>query len=278
VLRVASAASRTMPSFCVSMLLSVCMIQFLVIVHLGGLLGHLQHSLSQTKASAIVAKEPELGALHVPAAGTCAETTRQLSAAKEKLHRLELKLKDHQLQSAPATSVALCPGSEKGNGNGLIATPPAGLNSNLTGVMATLMLHAPQWFQRRYSVMIQNAVNNMPPNWKVQIFHTGTGQSKHGLDINPGIQKLIDQGQVILTLIPPQYGKFKRYEMMMVRWLWSNMLAEKVFVFGGNSIICSNSPRRIEEFLEWDYIGSPWDFKKGVGCVLTQCIPNQSPI
>lgn len=63
-------------------------------------------------------------------------------------------------------------------------------NSTLDGVAVTLMLHSPAWYQRRYTMMIQNILNNLPSDkWKIQIFYTGKGQSKAGLDMNPAIQR-----------------------------------------------------------------------------------------
>jgi hypothetical protein len=135
------------------------------------------------------------------------------------------------------------------------------------GVAATLLLHAPSWFQRRYTMMIQNALNNIPDDWVVQIFYTTTGQSQHGLDINPGIRKWVNSGKVVLSPIPDYVlvVKKKRFEMMFDTWIWESMLAEKVLIFGGNSVICSNSPWTFLNFTQFDYIGAPWDFKKGVG-------------
>mmetsp|Transcript_59917 Transcript_59917/g.117813 ORF Transcript_59917/g.117813 Transcript_59917/m.117813 type:complete len:358 (-) Transcript_59917:32-1105(-) len=135
------------------------------------------------------------------------------------------------------------------------------------GVAATLLLHAPTWFQRRYTMMIQNTVNNIPEDWVVQIFYTESGQSKHGIDINPGIKRFIRTGKVILTPIPSSVltVKKKRFELMFEPWIWESMLADTVLIFGGNAVICSNSPYSFADFTEFDYIGSPWDFKKGVG-------------
>lgn len=135
------------------------------------------------------------------------------------------------------------------------------------GVAATLLLHAPTWFQRRYTMMIQNVVNNIPDDWVVQIFYTPSGQSQRGLDINPGIQRFVNSGKVVLTAIPDKVlqTKKKRYEMMFEPWVWSSMLADKVLIFGGNSVICSNSRYSVGDFTRFDYLGSPWDFKKGVG-------------
>jgi len=135
------------------------------------------------------------------------------------------------------------------------------------GVAAVLMLHSPTWFQRRYTVMIQNVHNNLPPNWVIQIFYTPAGQSRKGIDINPGIQRFVQSGTVIMTEIPKSVlaKKKKRFELMFEPWLWRAMVAEKVLIFGGNAVICSNSPYKLTDFTGFDYIGSPWGFKKGVG-------------
>ena len=143
----------------------------------------------------------------------------------------------------------------------------AASNKRYDGVAATVILHSPTWFQRRYTMMVQNIVNNMPPNWAVQVFYTGEGQSMKGLVINRGLQRLIDKGAVHLTTIPEDIAKKKRKpkEIMTDLWLWENMLADKVLVFGGNQVICSNSPYNISYFDKWDYIGAPWDAFKRIG-------------
>jgi hypothetical protein len=136
------------------------------------------------------------------------------------------------------------------------------------GVAASLLSHAPTWFQRRYyTVMIQNADANIPDDWLIQIFYTQDGQSLKGLEINRGIQRLVSIGRVILTEIPAHVLKVKKrkYELMTEKWIWENMLAEKVLLFGGNSVICSNSPHKITDFLHYDYIGAPWNAYKGQG-------------
>jgi hypothetical protein len=90
------------------------------------------------------------------------------------------------------------------------------------------------------------------------------GQSLAGLDINPGLRRLVDRKLVLLTTIPEDLlkRKKKQYQLMTDRWIWSNVLAEKVLVFGGNSAICSNSKFTIENFLQWDWVGAPWSALK----------------
>ena len=136
------------------------------------------------------------------------------------------------------------------------------------GAAVFLNLHQPTWFQRRYSMMIQNVDSNIPADWVIQVFWTAEGQSKAGIDINRGgLQRLIDSGRLVLTTISPSIfaKKRKKYELMVEPWIWENMLSDTVFLFGGTSVICSNSPYKITNFTRWDYIGSPWSFKKGIG-------------
>jgi len=143
----------------------------------------------------------------------------------------------------------------------VVRKPPPG------GVAAALLLHAPKWFQRRYTIMVLNAINNVPSNWVVQIFYTPAGQSQLGIDLNKGLKRLIEQGRVLLTEISPEVLKQrkKRFELMYHEWIWQNMAADRVLMFGGNSIMCSNTGQNLSSYDQWDYVGAPWDFKKGVG-------------
>lgn len=140
-------------------------------------------------------------------------------------------------------------------------------NKKPAGVAVTMMLHAPTWFQRRYSMMVLNVHNNIPDDWVIQIFYTAQGQSQAGVDINRAIGRLVGKGRVVLTTIPEEVlaVKRKRFELMTELWIWENMVAEKVLLFGGGTVICSNSPKTITDFLQYDYIGAPWNAFKGIG-------------
>ena len=46
-------------------------------------------------------------------------------------------------------------------------------------------------------MLVRNVRDNLPPNWKVQIFYNGKGQSKNAIEINKGIQRMIDSGDVV---------------------------------------------------------------------------------
>mmetsp|Transcript_7318 Transcript_7318/g.10464 ORF Transcript_7318/g.10464 Transcript_7318/m.10464 type:complete len:367 (+) Transcript_7318:498-1598(+) len=145
------------------------------------------------------------------------------------------------------------------------------------GVAATLMINSPKWFQRRYTAMISNILLNIPPTWAVQIFYYPKGQSQFGMDINPGMLRLIrnHHKRIILTPIPQelyeQKGPRDRKAYLTHPWMWENMVSDRVLLFSGNGVICSNSKMSFlddhtSNFLhQFDYIGSPWRQMSGIG-------------
>ena len=117
-------------------------------------------------------------------------------------------------------------------------------------------------------MMINNVLNNLPANWALQIFYTGEGQSLLGITRNTGLQRLVDKGIVKLVVIPRNIlkkYKMRKIYMMLDPWIWENIPTNKVLIFGGNSVLCSNSPYNISYFSSYDYIGTPWSDFKGLG-------------
>lgn len=145
------------------------------------------------------------------------------------------------------------------------------------GVAVTLMLNSPKWFQRRYTTMIQNILNNTPETWAVQIFYVATGQSQYGLDLNPGIARMsiTRQDRIIMTEVPSnivqKYGMKRKKGYWTDKWMWETMVANKVLVFSGNGAICSNSKlslldgTAVKLLSQFDYIGPPWRNLGGEG-------------
>lgn len=137
------------------------------------------------------------------------------------------------------------------------------------GVAVTLMYDHPKWFQRRYTTMIQNTLNNIPKDWVIQIFHPNNDQFRTGLAINGGILKLLQTypNRIFFTALPSHVTNERKrpIHIMTHSWLWENMMSDMVLVFGGNFVICSNSPYKLEDFLSYDYISAPWHYHHGVG-------------
>eukprot|EP01038_Epipyxis_sp_PR26KG_P015472 gene15472-20876_t len=143
---------------------------------------------------------------------------------------------------------------------------PSHLQPIYNGVAVTIFMGSPKWFQNRYSLMVNQILAALPLEWVVQIFYIPTKKmSKEGLKY-PGILKNIDLRRVIVTEIPLAMSKKKKNELMKSLWLWKSIVHENVLTFGGNAVLCSNSPFNINDFIgQFDYIGSPWKDFGGIG-------------
>lgn len=140
--------------------------------------------------------------------------------------------------------------------------------TRLEGVALLLMTDQPKWFQRRYSLLIQNLLSNLPSTWKIQIFHPDSKQFHLGVELNPGLKHLLESNhsRVHLTKLPPKLVKARKrpIHLMLHPFVWDNTLAEKVLYLDGNHVLCANSAFRIQDFLQYDYIGAPgWGMFKG---------------
>jgi hypothetical protein len=55
-------------------------------------------------------------------------------------------------------------------------------------------------------------------------------------------------------------------DFLTTPWIWEEMApAEHVLLFQTDSILCSNSVRRVDDFFEWDFVGAPINPDIGVG-------------
>ena len=150
-------------------------------------------------------------------------------------------------------------------------------NGDAQGSVVIFMNNSPKWFQRRYSSMILNIWSNVPSSWLLQIFHYNTSQFYKGLDINPGLRRLIAKERSRVRLVPiPKRVKngHKNKHMLFLPWIWDQILTDMVLIIGGNHVLCANSPYSLRDFLPkfagglgngYDYIGAPWQSYHGVG-------------
>lgn len=134
----------------------------------------------------------------------------------------------------------------------------------ISGVAVTAFLGSPKWFQNRFSTMIANVYSSLPDDWVIQFFYK---KNKMGTEATMyrGIQRLVQRSMVVLTPIPESMGKVKKRDLLLSLWFWENIIAERVLMFGGNSVICLNSPLNVNNFSHFEYIGSPWREVRGQG-------------
>jgi hypothetical protein len=105
------------------------------------------------------------------------------------------------------------------------------------------------------------------PDWPVLIYtpteNFGSFSTSHSL------VRFIKAGRVVVRPLAdgiyfPSWDSVS--EFLTQKWMWEDLApAEHIFIFQGDSIICANSVRSVEDFFEWDLIGAPIDPKYGVG-------------
>jgi hypothetical protein len=104
--------------------------------------------------------------------------------------------------------------------------------------------------------VVHNINAHIPSTWPIQIFH---GKDNEDFIKNSTLASLITSRKVFLTLIEEVYGKSRTNELLTTPKFWQRVRGEKILFFQIDSIMCSNSPHKITDFLQYDFIGAPWD-------------------
>ncbi len=101
----------------------------------------------------------------------------------------------------------------------------------------------------------------------IQLFHSTVNES---FIKNTSISALIEQGRVVLTslrfetLSPVQYNA-----LLLSKVFWNAVIGrQKILVFQTDSILCSKSEHALEDFLDFDYIGSRWPRERPINMVI----------
>jgi len=55
------------------------------------------------------------------------------------------------------------------------------------------------------------------------------------------------------------YGREQTDLLLTDPKFWKRVQGEKILFFQIDSAMCSNSPHKVTDFLQYDYIGAPWD-------------------
>lgn len=109
--------------------------------------------------------------------------------------------------------------------------------------------------------VVSNIFHNIPSDWKIQLFH---GPSNSQFIKNSTLSKFITNGRLILTEMPEYLGGNSNRQSFLNGLLkdvsfWERTLnVEKLLLFQMDTVFCSNSPYKITDFLQWDFVGAPW--------------------
>lgn len=104
--------------------------------------------------------------------------------------------------------------------------------------------------------VVHNVNHHIPSTWPIQIFH---GSENENFIRNSTLAPLLASGKIFLTRMDEVYGKSRTNELLTSSHFWQRVRGEKILFFQIDSIMCSNSPHKITDYLQYDYIGAPWD-------------------
>ncbi|KAJ9131654.1 hypothetical protein NKR23_g11637 [Pleurostoma richardsiae] len=102
----------------------------------------------------------------------------------------------------------------------------------------------------------------VPPDWRFRFM--GSVDSVEHLNKSVAIREQVNAGKLDLTYIPSNMSTGSQEEIsrfLTNLWLYEVVLqpAEWLLIFQTDSILCANSPRNLNEFLDYDWVGAPWN-------------------
>lgn len=114
-------------------------------------------------------------------------------------------------------------------------------------ILAPLMLHF---------------ISVVPPDWRFRFM--GSVESVEHVNKSVAIREHVAAGKLDLTYIPANMSTGSQEEIsrfLTTLWLYEVVLqpAEWLLVFQTDSILCANSRQTLNDYLEFDWVGAPWN-------------------
>ncbi|KAH7464181.1 hypothetical protein FOMA001_g17808 [Fusarium oxysporum f. sp. matthiolae] len=102
----------------------------------------------------------------------------------------------------------------------------------------------------------------MPPDWRFRFM--GSEESVAHVNRSAAMREHVKSGKVDLTYIPSNMstaGQEMISRFLTTLWLYDTVLqpAEILLVFQTDSIICSNNKHTVDDYLDYDWVGAPWN-------------------
>lgn len=109
--------------------------------------------------------------------------------------------------------------------------------------------------------IVLNVIQNIPKDWPIQIFHC---KSNAQFIKRSRLSTFIESGKIVLSELNDYKGNFTHYTNTVFTNVsfWEQVRGEKVLFFQIDSVMCSNSPHKITDYLQYDFIGAPWSFQE----------------
>jgi hypothetical protein len=121
------------------------------------------------------------------------------------------------------------------------------IENRINPILAPLMLHF---------------ISVVPPDWRFRFM--GSQGSVEYLNKSMAIREHVAAGKLDLTYIPANMSTSSQEEIsrfLTNLWLYEVVLqpAEWLLVFQTDSILCANSRQTLNDYLEFDWVGAPWN-------------------
>lgn len=121
------------------------------------------------------------------------------------------------------------------------------IENRINPILAPLMLHF---------------ISVVPPDWRFRFM--GSVPSVEYLNRSMAIREHVAAGKLDLTYIPANMSTGSQEEIsrfLTNLWLYEVVLqpAEWLLVFQTDSILCANSRQTLNDYLEFDWVGAPWN-------------------
>lgn len=103
--------------------------------------------------------------------------------------------------------------------------------------------------------VLKNYLKLLPKNTKIHIFH-GIDNEKFILD---NFSQEIFKNKIIMTNMKVKNLTIPEYNLLLTSLDFYNKInGENILIFQMDTCLCSNSKYKINDFFNYDYVGSPW--------------------
>lgn len=100
----------------------------------------------------------------------------------------------------------------------------------------------------------------LPPDWPIVAWCSP--ENIEVLRQIPAIARNAEEGRLELRLFPHQFDIHDQEYLsrfLTSPWLWEQLQQEWILFFQSDSMLCSKSPQKIDDWLGFDWVGAPWE-------------------
>jgi len=116
----------------------------------------------------------------------------------------------------------------------------------------------PRNFELALPLVILNAISVLPENWQLYLFH-GTKNRVLCEELARFTENSFGRRVILVPLASPNLTIPEYNQLLCSTWFWEQIETwSHVLVFQTDSYLLENSSHKIDEFLDFDYVGAPW--------------------